>query len=147
MPEFMVHCCQIDIDFIMKNLICFSHDHYAVMNYLNFISLLTGRSLEGASYIHPCKSDQVLPFLPAAHVTTSKGTGLVHTAPAHGPEDYLVALEHSIHVVSRCAADVGHLTVSYISQNTYTFSTYLFISNKFLFTLTLAAYFTYLSLH
>jgi isoleucyl-tRNA synthetase len=25
----------------------------------------------------------------------------VHMAPAHGPEDFLVALEHSINIVSR----------------------------------------------
>lgn len=27
------------------------------------------------------------------------GTGLVHTAPAHGPEDFLLALEYNIPVV------------------------------------------------
>jgi isoleucyl-tRNA synthetase len=63
---------------------------------VDVISSFPGRSLEGTRYIHPCRSDQVLPFVSAAHVTTSKGTGLVHTAPAHGPEDYLVALEHSM---------------------------------------------------
>jgi len=106
MPEFMVQCCHISVGFIMKTVVCFSSDHYAVTNGFNYISLLTGRSLEGTSYIHPCRSDQVLPFVPAAHVTTSKGTGLVHSAPAHGPEDYLVALEHSMHIVGRCAVDV-----------------------------------------
>jgi isoleucyl-tRNA synthetase len=30
-----------------------------------------------------------------------KGTGLVHTAPAHGPKHYLMAFEHSILIVSR----------------------------------------------
>ncbi|KIJ34831.1 hypothetical protein M422DRAFT_233237 [Sphaerobolus stellatus SS14] len=29
-----------------------------------------------------------LPVIPSAHVTPSSGTGLVHTAPAHGLEDY-----------------------------------------------------------
>jgi len=106
MREFMVQCCQINVEFIMKTVVCFSSDHYAVTNGFNYICLLTGRSLEGTTYIHPCRTDQVLPFVPAAHVTTSKGTGLVHTAPAHGPEDYLVALEHSMHIVSRFAVDV-----------------------------------------
>jgi isoleucyl-tRNA synthetase len=90
----------------MKTVVCFSSDHYALLDGFNYIYLLTGRSLEGTSYIHPCRSDQVLPFVPAAHVSTSKGTGLVHTAPAHGPEDYVVALEHSMHIVSRSAVDV-----------------------------------------
>jgi isoleucyl-tRNA synthetase len=106
MPGFMVQCCKINVEFMTKTVVRFSSDHYVVMNGFNYISVLTGRSLEGTSYIHPCRSDQVLPFVPAAHVTTSKGTGLVHTAPAHGPEDYLVALEHSMQIVSRFAVDV-----------------------------------------
>ena len=42
-----------------------------------------------------------LPLLPAEHVTVTKGTGLVHTAPAHGPDDFQVALKHKLPVVSR----------------------------------------------
>jgi len=30
------------------------------------------------------------PFLPADHVTTEAGTGLVHMSPDHGEEDFLV---------------------------------------------------------
>jgi hypothetical protein len=30
------------------------------------------------------------PFLPGDHVTTEQGTGLVHMAPDHGEEDFLV---------------------------------------------------------
>uniref|UniRef100_A0A034VJ05 Isoleucine--tRNA ligase, mitochondrial n=1 Tax=Bactrocera dorsalis TaxID=27457 RepID=A0A034VJ05_BACDO len=38
-------------------------------------------------------------FFAAAHVQDSKGTGLVHTAPAHGPEDFLVGLENKLPVI------------------------------------------------
>ncbi|KAL1943823.1 hypothetical protein VTO73DRAFT_3641 [Trametes versicolor] len=31
-----------------------------------------------------------LPIIPSSHVTHDSGTGLVHCAPAHGPEDYAV---------------------------------------------------------
>ena len=34
--------------------------------------------------------------MPASHVTLNAGTGLVHTAPAHGPEDYLVGVDHGL---------------------------------------------------
>lgn len=64
------------------------------------ICVIAGGILAGASYVHPCRSERVQPFLPAAHVTAGKGTGLVHSAPAHGPEDFLVALKHSISIVS-----------------------------------------------
>ena len=36
------------------------------------------------------------PVLPAAHVTAESGTGVVHTAPAHGYDDFLVCKEHGI---------------------------------------------------
>lgn len=40
-----------------------------------------------------------LPFLAASYVKTDVGTGLVHTAPAHGPDDYLLALQNNISIV------------------------------------------------
>ncbi|XP_061380741.1 isoleucine--tRNA ligase, mitochondrial [Danaus plexippus] len=39
-----------------------------------------------------------MPLIPGAHVTSGKGTGLVHTAPAHGPDDFVVALNNNITV-------------------------------------------------
>lgn len=57
-----------------------------------------GSELEGAEYSHPVTGNS-LPFLPGSHVNTDQGTGLVHTAPAHGQEDFLVALEHKVPVV------------------------------------------------
>jgi hypothetical protein len=96
-------CTVVKLIWCLWQLICYSSDHYESRDkcFWLFFFTITGSSLGGASYIHPCRSEQVQPFLPAAHVTTSKGTGLVHSAPAHGPEDYLVALEHSIRIVSR----------------------------------------------
>ncbi|XP_017043393.1 isoleucine--tRNA ligase, mitochondrial [Drosophila ficusphila] len=60
---------------------------------------LSGASLSHLSYKHPIDKDQSnLPFFDASHVQDSKGTGLVHTAPAHGPEDFLVSLAKKIPV-------------------------------------------------
>lgn len=36
------------------------------------------------------------PFLHGTHVTNTAGTGLVHTAPGHGQDDYLVCLKNGI---------------------------------------------------
>lgn len=52
--------------------------------------------LTDCSYFHPIYKDNVMPIHPAHHVIASKGTGLVHTAPAHGPDDYLLGLKHKI---------------------------------------------------
>jgi len=38
-------------------------------------------------------------FLEGDHVTIDKGTGLVHTAPAYGHEDFLIALKHKVPIV------------------------------------------------
>lgn len=60
---------------------------------------LIGSDLAGAKYAQPITGIS-LPFLPGSHVNVEQGTGLVHTAPAHGKDDFLVALDNKISVVS-----------------------------------------------
>ena len=47
-------------------------------------------------YSHPLKSDLVMNLYHGSHVTVKAGTGLVHTAPGHGQEDFLLGLEHDL---------------------------------------------------
>lgn len=56
--------------------------------------------LKKCSYVHPISAVGGLPFLKGSHVTAKMGTGLVHTAPAHGFDDHLVALAAQLPVVS-----------------------------------------------
>lgn len=64
------------------------------LTYLIFSRLTRclGSDLVDISYypLFPGTSRSVAPFtvIPAAHVTSESGTGLVHCAPAHGAEDY-----------------------------------------------------------
>lgn len=58
-----------------------------------------GSQLEGGICKHPTITDKEVPLLPANHVTMAKGTGLVHTAPAHGMDDYSVASHFKLSVV------------------------------------------------
>ncbi|XP_027497138.1 isoleucine--tRNA ligase, mitochondrial [Corapipo altera] len=60
------------------------------------ISTCKGTDLVEGSCAHPTIPGKVSPLLPANHVTMAKGTGLVHTAPAHGMEDYSVASHHQL---------------------------------------------------
>lgn len=53
------------------------------------ISSIKGRDLELLLLRHPFYDKQV-PVILGEHVTTDAGTGCVHTAPAHGPDDYMV---------------------------------------------------------
>ncbi|XP_055551514.1 isoleucine--tRNA ligase, mitochondrial [Wyeomyia smithii] len=66
---------------------------------LHKIAEIPGTALEGVKYKHPLDGME-LPFLPASHVKAEKGTGLVHTAPAHGPDDFLVFLERRLPIKS-----------------------------------------------
>ncbi|XP_071943592.1 isoleucine--tRNA ligase, mitochondrial-like [Antedon mediterranea] len=64
------------------------------------LTTFNGSSLEGCLYKHPLTPARALPLLPASHVKMSVGTGLVHTAPAHGPEDYGIGVQYNLSVKS-----------------------------------------------
>ncbi|KAL7873802.1 hypothetical protein AOLI_G00128730 [Acnodon oligacanthus] len=70
---------------------------------LQSLVTFTGSDLEGGVCQHPTISGKEVPLLPANHVTMGKGTGLVHTAPAHGMEDYSVASHFNLPV--ECIVD------------------------------------------
>ena len=54
-----------------------------------------GSRLENLLLSHPFLPRDI-PMLNGEHVTTDAGTGLVHTAPSHGLEDYFVCLKYGI---------------------------------------------------
>jgi isoleucyl-tRNA synthetase len=53
---------------------------------------------------HPWLNRKI-PFLPGDHVTMDTGTGLVHTAPGHGEEDYEIGVKHAIEIYSPVEGD------------------------------------------
>ena len=55
----------------------------------------TGVALEGLAFRHPF-FDREVPVVLAEHVTTESGTGIVHTAPAHGVEDFEVGVKYKL---------------------------------------------------
>ncbi|KPK80591.1 MAG: hypothetical protein AMJ81_11810, partial [Phycisphaerae bacterium SM23_33] len=59
----------------------------------------------GVSYLHPLVEGKVCPVVPANYVTLEDGTGLVHTAPGHGLEDYGTALKCGLEVYCPVQAD------------------------------------------
>ncbi|PZN12508.1 MAG: isoleucine--tRNA ligase, partial [Bacillota bacterium] len=58
-----------------------------------------GRELEGVLYRHPL-FDRTSPVVTADHVSMEEGTGLVHTAPGHGQEDFEVGRRYGLPVLS-----------------------------------------------
>ncbi|MEM0473171.1 MAG: isoleucine--tRNA ligase [Candidatus Aenigmatarchaeota archaeon] len=73
------------------------------------IKKVKGKDLEGLRYEHPLA--EVFPFirkiqnghrvvLSEQYVSMEEGTGLVHTAPGHGQEDYKVGKENNLPIIS-----------------------------------------------
>ncbi len=58
-----------------------------------------GKTLEHSTYRHPL-FDRESPLAMGEHVTTESGTGLVHTAPGHGQDDYVVGQNYGLAVLS-----------------------------------------------
>lgn len=70
----------------------------------SILAVTVGASLENLLLEHPFLSKQV-PIILGNHVTTDAGTGLVHTAPAHGLDDYLVGLQYGLEIDNPVLAD------------------------------------------
>jgi len=63
-----------------------------------------GAALEGLNAQHPF-ADRQVPLILGEHVTLEAGTGLVHTAPAHGVDDYVVGKQYGLPVDNPVGAD------------------------------------------
>ncbi len=61
------------------------------------LGLGKGRALDGLALQHPLQARSV-PMILGEHVTVDAGTGLVHTAPAHGVEDFVVGQRYGLPV-------------------------------------------------
>ncbi len=61
------------------------------------VGQVQGFALEHLQLQHPFY-DRIVPVICGDHVTLDAGTGLVHTAPAHGLEDYAVGLKYNLPV-------------------------------------------------
>ncbi len=66
----------------------------------NRLGAWKGTQLEGIRCAHPFYSDRESVVVLGEHVTLEQGTGAVHTAPAHGMEDFEVCQAYHVPVVS-----------------------------------------------
>ena len=67
-----------------------------------------GKDLEGTICKHPFHKigyDLKIPMLEARFVTTEQGTGIVHCAPSHGPDDFNLCLNNGIKAVETVDGD------------------------------------------
>ena len=77
---------------------------------LNILATFPGSSLVGTTYQHPLYERTSPVIAGGDYITTESGTGLVHTAPGHGQEDYLTGLKNGLELLSP-VDDEGKFTV------------------------------------
>ena len=87
------------IAFILaKELVGSTLERYGIEDY-TVHSHLPGRTLAGILLQHPFL-DRSIPIVLGEHVTVEAGTGNVHTAPAHGLDDYIIAERYRLSLES-----------------------------------------------
>ncbi|MBW4597064.1 MAG: isoleucine--tRNA ligase [Brasilonema angustatum HA4187-MV1] len=59
-----------------------------------------GKDLEHSTYRHPLFERESPIVIGGDYVTTESGTGLVHTAPGHGQEDYIVGQRYGLPILA-----------------------------------------------
>ncbi len=78
-------------------------------NELTVKATVKGKDLEHSTYRHPL-CDRLSPIVIGGdYVTTESGTGLVHTAPGHGQEDYIVGQRYGLPILAP-VDDYGNFT-------------------------------------
>ena len=69
----------------------------ATLGEFSLLSTIPGAQLSGWTYAHPLQHGrEEMKFCRGSHVAEDEGTGLVHTAPAHGFEDYGIGLKNEL---------------------------------------------------
>jgi isoleucyl-tRNA synthetase len=72
------------------------------------IKKFKGKDFKGTICEHPFLNlgyDYDIPMLEARFVTTEQGTGVVHCAPSHGPDDFNLCLNHGIKAIETVDSD------------------------------------------
>lgn len=63
-------------------------------------STFKGQDLEHTTYRHPLFDRESPVVVGGDYITTESGTGLVHTAPGHGQEDYIVGQRYGLPILA-----------------------------------------------
>ena len=76
---------------------------------LKVLASVDGKALEHIQYKHPLFDRESPVVIGGDYITTDSGTGLVHTAPGHGQDDYIVGQKYGLPLLSP-VDDAGRLT-------------------------------------
>ena len=79
---------------VATDLIAHVTERYDIKNH-RVLATILGKELLGVNLAHPFYPRQV-PVVLGEHVTVESGTGAVHTAPAHGQDDYVLGKQFNL---------------------------------------------------
>lgn len=80
-----------------KDLAQSAYERYKLQN-PKVIADFVGEKLDQLQLQHPLIVERQVPVILGEHVVATSGTGAVHTAPAHGVDDYKVGLQNNLPV-------------------------------------------------
>lgn len=76
------------------------------------LGTVKGDALELMRFKHPF-TDFDVPAITGDHVTLDAGTGAVHTAGGHGPDDYNISLKYGLEIANPVGPDGSYLHGTY----------------------------------
>lgn len=92
------HYLIVAVDLVESVLARYAYEQHSILDRIK------GNVLEKQMLLHPFY-DKEVPIILGEHVTIDAGTGAVHTAPAHGPEDYQVGQIYHLPLVNPVLAN------------------------------------------
>ncbi len=84
------------------------------------LAVIKGAALEGVQLRHPFYAREV-PIVLGEHVTLDAGTGAVHTAPAHGLEDFAVGQRYKLEIDNPVGPDGRFMSSMPLFANEFVF--------------------------
>jgi isoleucyl-tRNA synthetase len=78
-------------------------ERYGIADY-EVLGKTLGESLENIKLQHPFYN-RIVPIVLGEHVTVESGTGAVHTAPAHGQDDFMMAKKYNLPIYNPVGDD------------------------------------------
>ena len=108
---------------LCKNLLESVIKDCKITNY-KLINSFKGKELKGTICNHPFLTlgyDYEIPMLEARFVTTDQGTGIVHCAPSHGPDDFNLCLSNGIKAIETVDDDGKYTKNIYLFEGTHIF--------------------------
>ncbi len=85
-------------------------ERYGIKKY-SVLGTVLGEKLENVILKHPL-FDRCVPVVCGEHVTTEAGTGAVHTAPAHGEDDFVIGKKYHLPVENPVGDDGCYISTT-----------------------------------